>query len=86
MKPQEILSDQGNCRLVDSNVMYPEDNDRRAIAIAKSICENCCVIDLCRTEALAHKERGGIWAGLTERERDRLSRNIGREHGRRKRS
>lgn len=78
MQPYEILADQGNCREVDPNTMYPELEDLDGIAIAKSVCSDCVVVDLCRTEAFRNKERHGVWAGMTEDERRKLGNKIGR--------
>ncbi|MBM4504330.1 hypothetical protein GS582_10965 [Rhodococcus hoagii] len=36
---------------------------------AKKICERCPVLVECRTYALEHEERHGVWGGLTESER-----------------
>ena len=42
----------------------------RREALAKSICAECPVIAACLAYAIARRERGGIWGGLTEAERD----------------
>lgn len=41
-------------------------------ARAKEICGTCAVRQACLEEALATKERHGVWGGLTEDERKRL--------------
>lgn len=85
MLPSEILADLGNCRGVDPNIMYPEPGDERGEAIARSVCSDCVVVDLCRTEAFANHE-SGVWAGQTAAERTRTQRNIRREHSREQRA
>ena len=39
---------------------------------AKKICADCPVRDECLEYALANKEEGGIWGGLTHNQRVRL--------------
>lgn len=41
---------------------------------AKKFCDECPVIEQCLDEALANKEKEGIWGGTTENERKRLFR------------
>lgn len=84
MQPHEILADLGNCRGVEPNIMYPEPGDERGEAIAKSVCDNCVVIDLCRDQAGVHE--AGVWAGQTTQERSRTQRNIRREQSRERRA
>lgn len=49
-------------------------NARRArLAAAKQICAVCPVRDPCLAFALRHHEEFGVWGGLTETERRRLS-------------
>ncbi len=59
--------------------MYPAPDDERAVDIARSICEDCVVINPCREYALAHKEKGGMWGGLLPDDRRGILRNISRE-------
>ena len=60
------------CRGLDPEVFYPSsDEDAEE---AKAICGECPVRQLCLEHALAHRERDGVWGGLTERERRRLIR------------
>lgn len=40
---------------------------------AKQVCATCPVFDTCRTFALETKELYGVWGGLTEAERHRMS-------------
>jgi WhiB family redox-sensing transcriptional regulator len=60
------------CRGLDPEVFYPASDEEAEEA--KAICGECPVRQLCLEHALAHRERDGIWGGLTERERRRLLR------------
>ena len=44
---------------------------------AKQVCRGCDVREECLAYALANDEKFGIWGGLSERERRRLSRGLG---------
>lgn len=56
----------------DRGVEGPRQKERREES-AKAICETCPVKDACCTYAIEHHERGGIWGGLTEAERDAIA-------------
>lgn len=45
------------------------DGDPRSVALAKQICDSCPVRGLCLEQAMARKERFGIFGGLTADER-----------------
>lgn len=60
------------CRGLDPEVFYPPSDEEAEEA--KAICGECPVRQLCLEHALAHRERDGVWGGLTERERRRLVR------------
>ena len=62
------------CRSVDSSLFFAadgeRDRERRVRELrAKAICASCPVRLPCRSYALGHQERYGIWGGLSERER-----------------
>jgi len=66
------------CRGVDSAVFYSPDGERgharaRREARAKKMCRECPVLAQCRAHALSVAEPFGVWGGLTEAERARLS-------------
>lgn len=46
---------------------------RRKEEKAKAVCATCPVFDACRAFALETKELYGVWGGLTEAERHRIS-------------
>lgn len=62
----------GACRGLDSGLFYP-DNEEEA-EIAKQVCGECGVKQVCLDFALTKREKVGIWGGATERERRRLLR------------
>ncbi|KGF17332.1 WhiB family transcriptional regulator [Corynebacterium freneyi] len=70
----------GSCRGADSSVFFhPEGERGRARAMremrAKSICQECPVLEQCRTHALSVGEPYGIWGGMSEAERSEILRN-----------
>jgi WhiB family transcriptional regulator, redox-sensing transcriptional regulator len=65
------------CRDADPELFFPDGNRRPApgrVKKAKIICRGCPVSIICLDSALTNGEEGGIWGGLTEAERHRLSR------------
>ena len=60
------------CRGLDPEIFYPASDEEAEEA--KAICVSCPVHQLCLEHALAHRERDGVWGGLTERERRRVLR------------
>lgn len=46
---------------------------RKKEAQAKEVCATCPVLNTCRTFALETEELYGVWGGLTEAERHRIS-------------
>jgi WhiB family redox-sensing transcriptional regulator len=69
------------CRSVDPELFFPE--HAGPSHEAKRVCAECPVRAECLADALAHRDRYGIWGGLTDRERRRLIPRPGRGHGRR---
>ena len=43
--------------------------DTNTMNRAKAICQNCPVVEECRSYVLYHPERFGIWGGMTEKDR-----------------
>lgn len=62
----------GACRGLDAGVFYP-DSDEEA-EVAKRVCEQCGVRQVCLDFALTKREKVGVWGGATERERRRMLR------------
>lgn len=61
----------GVCREVDPELFYPERGAGNAAA--KRLCAGCPVKVDCLAYALDNDERFGVWGGLSERERRRMS-------------
>jgi WhiB family redox-sensing transcriptional regulator len=57
----------GSCRGVDPEVFFPISDDDAWRA--KEICAVCDVRTDCLVYSLQHRERYGVWGGVTERER-----------------
>lgn len=70
-------AEDGACRGREALFYHAEDEAkglrRRKEVEAKKVCATCPVLDTCRDYALEHGELYGVWGGLTENERHRLS-------------
>lgn len=77
MKELPLWYEQGNCYGKNVNFMYPVEGDVVMETIAKAICHDCVVVDLCRAYAMKNHE-SGVWGETTERERDNLRHKIQR--------
>ena len=62
------------CRGIDVEIFYPGSEDEADAAEAKAVCADCPVRQTCLEHTLAHREREGVWGGMTERERRRIVR------------
>jgi WhiB family redox-sensing transcriptional regulator len=73
----------GACRDADLRLFFSPDGGedsgvepaaerRRRLRKAIRVCEQCPVRQLCRSYALEHGEKFGVWGGLTETERRRI--------------
>jgi WhiB family redox-sensing transcriptional regulator len=78
-RTDESWQDKAACRGPQAVYFYPplrgerrEEKFNRE-AMAKSICETCKVRQECLEYAICNNEVHGIWGGLTEIERRRLS-------------
>lgn len=75
---------EANCKKLGMDalsIMYPEEGDERAEAIARSVCNDCVAIVACTERGKF--EPAGVWAGLTAKERQNTHRKIAREKRRR---
>ncbi|MDV7086018.1 WhiB family transcriptional regulator [Rhodococcus opacus] len=92
--PAELIStgagdwrDDAACRGIESSVFFSPDGERgraraRRESRARRICQDCPALLRCRDHALAAGEPYGIWGGMTEADRRRYTRRLGRdEHG-----
>ena len=62
---------QGACRGGDPELFFPPTDEEAAVA--KSYCASCSVRLTCLAFAIERNERFGVWGGLTEKERGRLT-------------
>lgn len=62
------------CRGADIETFFPAPGDLATVRRALVICGRCPVRIPCRRYALDHRERYGIWGGLTEETRETLLR------------
>lgn len=60
------------CRGIDIDIFFPHPGDHATTRRALAICGRCPVRIPCRRYALSHRERHGIWGGLTEETRATL--------------
>jgi WhiB family redox-sensing transcriptional regulator len=63
---------QAICSQTDPELFWPTKGG--STVQGKAVCLGCPVIAECLAFALEHNEPGGIWGGLTARERTRLKR------------
>jgi WhiB family redox-sensing transcriptional regulator len=63
-----------HCRGADIDNFFPLPDYQNAVDRALEICGQCPVRNPCRRYAISHRERYGIWGGLTEATREVLMR------------
>ena len=68
----------GRCKGADPDIFYPEDDEDPGEE-AKAICAKCVVRESCLLQAIASREKLGVWGGYTARERRRLVRQLRRK-------
>lgn len=83
VRPQVDESWKGDaaCATADPDLFFPDWTAKwhfgasvsQVTKVAKSICAGCVVQGECLAYALAVDERHGIWGGLSEREREKLT-------------
>ncbi|MFY9585943.1 MAG: WhiB family transcriptional regulator [Actinomycetota bacterium] len=62
---------EGACRGADPELFFPPTEEEAAVA--KSFCATCPVRVACLAFSIERNERFGVWGGLTEKERARLT-------------
>ena len=70
-EPSYSWQSEASCRGVDSELFFPATDEEAGAA--KAICETCPVRLACLAFSLERNERFGVWGGLTEKERAKLS-------------
>ncbi len=74
-RPPEWVAE-GLCAQADPELWFPETGG--STAEAKAVCGRCPVRPECLSFALEHRERFGVWGGVSEPERRRMTRGAGR--------
>lgn len=64
--------DSAACRGLDPTIFHPTTEEETETA--KAVCAQCPVIALCLEHAIEHREKNGVWGGVTEQERVRIIR------------
>lgn len=65
------------CAGMDPDLFHPQLGENDTTDEARAVCETCPVMHQCRWWALEHRERFGMWGGLSERQRRRIRRSPG---------
>ena len=60
----------GNCAHEPPSTFFPSDGV--GVEVARKLCADCAVRDLCLEYALEHRIEHGVWGGCSERERRRI--------------
>lgn len=64
------------CRDQDPEMFFPTGpNAPLQTTAAQAVCRRCPVLLACQSEMLETWPTAGVWAGITEHDRDRLARN-----------
>ena len=71
------------CRTTDNSEFFVDDGEvgmekRRKEELAKRVCRECPVRKECLAHAISVPENYGVWGGLTENERRKLIRQLGK--------
>jgi WhiB family redox-sensing transcriptional regulator len=74
VRPAAVRWPAAACRGADIETFFPSPGDLATVRRALMICDRCPVRIPCRRYALDHRERHGIWGGLTEETRETLIR------------
>jgi WhiB family redox-sensing transcriptional regulator len=64
---------QGTCREYPPNVFFPTDGV--GVEVARKICANCPVREVCLEYAVSNRIEHGVWGGTSERGRRRMARS-----------
>jgi len=67
------------CAKLDTDLFFPETDDRAGIKLAKEICNTCNQIDKCLKYAVWRPDLEGIWGGTTQRQRETLRSRLRRQ-------
>ncbi|MCE7884401.1 MAG: WhiB family transcriptional regulator [Actinobacteria bacterium ATB1] len=66
--------DQAKCRGLDPEIFFPDPEIEEDADEAIAICMECRVQEACLENAIARREKDGVWGGATVKERRRIIR------------
>jgi WhiB family redox-sensing transcriptional regulator len=72
--PPDMWQERAACFGIDPDVFFPTSEEEAGPAL--SHCNRCGIREVCLAWALKNGERYGVWGGLTEQQRRRLSRYV----------
>src|SRR4051794_29089636 len=72
--PPDMWQDRAACYGIDPEVFFPA--WEAAAGLALSYCNACSIREPCLAWALKNRERYGVWGGLPEQQRRRISRHV----------
>jgi len=58
------------CVDLDTNIFFPDSEDRKAVQAAKDICNSCNQLEKCFTYAVWEPSLEGVWGATTPRQRE----------------
>ena len=62
-----------NCSKAETNVFFSDPDKVEEVRAAKAICRECKVRKECLAFAITHREKGGVWGGMSEKDRRALA-------------
>jgi WhiB family redox-sensing transcriptional regulator len=62
-----------NCKQSPPEIF--NNNDNEVVRAAKVICRTCLVRNECLAYAITHRERAGVWGGMSEKDRRGIARD-----------
>lgn len=72
--PPDYWQDRAACYGIDPDVFFPACEEESGQALA--YCRACGIREMCLAWALKNGERYGVWGGLTEQQRRRITRHV----------
>ena len=72
--PPDMWQERAACFGIDPDVFFPTSEEESGPALKH--CSGCGIREMCLAWALKNGERYGVWGGLTEQQRRRLTRHV----------
>ncbi len=72
--PPDMWQERASCYGVDPDIFFPVSEEDAGPALA--YCQGCKIREECLAWALKNGERYGVWGGLTEQQRRRVTRYV----------